>query len=49
MKTFSQKPAEVDKKWVIIDATDIVVGRLATIVAKPPARQAQSHLYPACR
>jgi large subunit ribosomal protein L13 len=33
MKTFSQKPAEVEKKWVIIDATDLVVGRLATIVA----------------
>ena len=33
MKTFSQKPAEVDKKWVIIDATDLVVGRLATVVA----------------
>ncbi len=34
MKTFSQKPAEVTKKWVLIDATDLVVGRLATLVAK---------------
>ena len=33
MKTFSQKPAEVTKKWILIDATDLVVGRLATIVA----------------
>ena len=33
MKTFSLKPAEVDKKWVVIDATGLVVGRLATIVA----------------
>ncbi|MEZ5811687.1 MAG: 50S ribosomal protein L13 [Rhizobiaceae bacterium] len=33
MKTFSQKPADVTKKWVLIDATDLVVGRLATIVA----------------
>ena len=33
MKTFSQKPAEVEKKWVIIDATDLVVGRLATVIA----------------
>lgn len=33
MKTFSQKPAEVTKKWVLIDATDLVVGRLATVVA----------------
>jgi large subunit ribosomal protein L13 len=33
MKTFSAKPAEVDKKWVVIDGTGLIVGRLATIVA----------------
>ena len=33
MKTFSQKPAEVTKKWVLIDADGLVVGRLATLVA----------------
>ena len=33
MKTFSQKPAEVAKKWVMIDAEGLVVGRLASIVA----------------
>ncbi len=33
MKTFSQKPAEVTKKWVLIDATGLVVGRLAALVA----------------
>lgn len=33
MKTFSQKPAEVKKKWVLIDATGLVVGRLAALVA----------------
>ena len=33
MKTFSQKPAEVVKKWVMIDAEGLVVGRLASIVA----------------
>ena len=33
MKTFSQKPADVVKKWVLIDAEGLVVGRLATIVA----------------
>ena len=33
MRTFSQKPAEVHKKWVMIDAEGLVVGRLATIVA----------------
>src|SRR5690606_759054 len=33
MKTFSQKPADVVKKWVLIDAEGLVVGRLASIVA----------------
>ena len=33
MKTFSQKPADVVKKWVVIDAEGLVVGRLATLVA----------------
>jgi len=33
MKTFSQKPADVVKKWVLIDAEGLVVGRLATLVA----------------
>ena len=33
MKTYSAKPAEVDKKWVVIDANGLVVGRLASLVA----------------
>jgi large subunit ribosomal protein L13 len=33
MTTFSAKPAEVQKKWVMIDANGLVVGRLASIVA----------------
>jgi large subunit ribosomal protein L13 len=33
MKTYSAKPAEVKKNWVMIDATGLVVGRLASIVA----------------
>ncbi|MCH8491529.1 MAG: uL13 family ribosomal protein, partial [Oceanicaulis sp.] len=33
MKTFSLKPADVEKKWVIIDAEGLVVGRLASVVA----------------
>jgi large subunit ribosomal protein L13 len=33
MKTFSAKPAEVTKKWILIDATGLVVGRLAALVA----------------
>jgi len=34
MSTFSAKPAEIEKKWVMIDAKGLVVGRLATIVAR---------------
>jgi len=33
MKTYSAKPAEVEKKWFVIDADGVVLGRLATIVA----------------
>ena len=33
MKTFSAKAAEIEKKWVTIDATGLIVGRLASIVA----------------
>lgn len=33
MKTYSAKPDEVDKKWVVIDAEDAVLGRLAAQVA----------------
>lgn len=33
MTTYSAKPAEVEKKWVLIDASDLVVGRLASIIA----------------
>src|SRR6266446_10780983 len=33
MSTFAAKPAEVQKKWVMIDANGLVVGRLASIVA----------------
>ncbi len=33
MKTYSAKPADVEKKWFLIDADGVVLGRLATIVA----------------
>ncbi len=33
MSTYSAKAADIDKKWVLIDAKGLVVGRLATIVA----------------
>jgi large subunit ribosomal protein L13 len=33
MKTFSAKPADIEKKWILIDAQGVVLGRLASIVA----------------
>ncbi len=33
MKTFSAKPADIQKKWILIDADGLVVGRLASIIA----------------
>lgn len=33
MTTYSAKPSEIVKKWIVIDASGLVVGRLATIVA----------------
>ena len=31
--TASLKPADVEKKWIVIDAKDAIVGRLATFIA----------------
>lgn len=33
MKTYMAKPAEVERKWYVVDATDMVLGRLASQVA----------------
>lgn len=33
MKTYSAKPAELNKKWVLVDAEDLVLGRLAGVIA----------------
>lgn len=33
MKSYYIKPAEVEKKWVLIDAENVVLGRLAGVVA----------------
>ncbi len=32
-QTQSAKPADVEKKWHIVDATDLVVGRMSSIIA----------------
>ena len=33
MRTYTPKPGDVEKNWYVIDATDVVLGRLATHVA----------------
>jgi large subunit ribosomal protein L13 len=33
MKTFSLKAGELDKKWLLIDADGLILGRLASIIA----------------
>jgi large subunit ribosomal protein L13 len=33
MKTFVAKAGDVEKKWIVIDADGLVVGRLATLIA----------------
>jgi len=33
MKTYSAKPSEVERKWYVIDAEGVVLGRLAATVA----------------
>ena len=33
MKTFTATPSDIDKKWILIDAEGVVLGRLASIIA----------------
>ncbi|HNQ92091.1 MAG TPA: 50S ribosomal protein L13 [Alphaproteobacteria bacterium] len=33
MKTFSAKPSDIQKKWIVVDAEGLVLGRLASILA----------------
>ena len=33
MKTFSAKPADVTRKWYVVDASEVPLGRLATVTA----------------
>ena len=41
MKTYSQKPSDVSRRWVLFDASELPLGRLATEIAK--------HLTGGCR
>ena len=33
MKTYSVRPSDIVKKWYLVDATDLVLGRLAVVLA----------------
>ena len=33
MKTFTARPADIEKKWIVIDADGVVLGRLASRIA----------------
>ena len=33
MKTYTATPADIEKKWILIDADGIILGRLASIIA----------------
>ncbi len=33
MKSYSSKPADIDKKWFVVDAEGVVLGRLASVIA----------------
>jgi len=33
VRTYTPKPGEIERQWLVIDATDVVLGRLATQIA----------------
>src|SRR5512134_334257 len=33
MRTYSAKPSDVQRRWYVVDAKDVVLGRLASVVA----------------
>ena len=47
-KTVSANSATVNKEWVLIDAENEVLGRLATKAANVPERQVQDQLHTPC-
>ncbi|MGH6946003.1 MAG: uL13 family ribosomal protein, partial [Kiloniellales bacterium] len=34
MNTYSAKPSEIEKKWLLVDAEGVVLGRLAAEISK---------------
>lgn len=46
MRTYSTKPSEIERVWYVVDATDVVLGRLATEVASVLRGKHQPHFSP---
>ena len=46
MSTFMAKASEVERKWYVIDAAGVPLGKTAV---KASSRQAQTGIYPSCR
>ena len=45
-RTYVATPKSIEKNWFVIDAADLVLGRLASLVACARARKAQANLHP---
>ena len=45
MKTFMASPATIDRKWYVVDATGMTLGRLASEIAKV-LRGKNKHIFP---
>lgn len=46
MKTYHAKPGEVERAWLVVDATDVVLGRLASQVAQILKGKHKPHYTP---
>ena len=46
MKTFMASPAAIDRKWYVVDAEGMTLGRLASEVAKVLRGKNRGHTLP---
>lgn len=43
--TFMAKPGQVERKWYVVDATDVPLGRLSAVVASVLRGKTNQHLH----
>ena len=43
--TFMAKPGQVERKWYVVDATDVPLGRLSAVVASVLPWKKQTNIY----